>query len=63
MKNLKILVEEAGGALEHVCKVTTYPLDRAHREPVYNTVARHLKGVAPRYRPHHLGPCDGGHAR
>ena len=47
MKNLKILVEEAGGTLEHVCKVTTYLLDRAHREPVYNTVARHLKGVAP----------------
>ncbi len=47
MKNLKILVEEAGGKLEHVCKVTTYLLDRAHREPVYNTVARHLKGVAP----------------
>ena len=47
MKNLKILVEEAGGALEHVCKVTTYLLDRADREPVYNTVARHLHGVAP----------------
>jgi enamine deaminase RidA (YjgF/YER057c/UK114 family) len=47
MKNLKILVEEAGGALEHVCKVTTYLLDRADREPVYNTVARHLRGIAP----------------
>jgi enamine deaminase RidA (YjgF/YER057c/UK114 family) len=47
MMNLKILVEEVGGALEHVCKVTTYLLDRAHREPFYNTVARHLQGVAP----------------
>ena len=47
MKNLKVLVEEAGGTLEHVCKVTTYLLDRAHREPVYNTVARYLRGVAP----------------
>jgi enamine deaminase RidA (YjgF/YER057c/UK114 family) len=47
MKNLRILVEEAGGTLRHVCKVTTYLLDRAHREPVYNTVARHLAGVAP----------------
>ena len=47
MKNLKILVEEASGTLEHVCKVTTYLLDRAHREPVYNTLARHLRGVAP----------------
>jgi enamine deaminase RidA (YjgF/YER057c/UK114 family) len=47
MKNLKVLVEEAGGRLEHVCKVTTYLLDRAHREPVYNTVARHLSRIAP----------------
>jgi enamine deaminase RidA (YjgF/YER057c/UK114 family) len=47
MKNLKLLVEEADGKLEHVCKITTYLLDRAHREPVYNAVARHLKGVAP----------------
>jgi enamine deaminase RidA (YjgF/YER057c/UK114 family) len=47
MKNLKILVEEAGGDLSCVCKVTTYLLDRAHREPVYNTVARHLRGVHP----------------
>ena len=47
MKNLKVLLEEAGGTLEHVCKITTYLLDRAYREPVYNTVARHLRGVAP----------------
>ena len=47
MKNLNILVEEAGGTLAHVCKVTTYLLDRAHREPVYNAVARHLRGIAP----------------
>jgi enamine deaminase RidA (YjgF/YER057c/UK114 family) len=47
MKNLRILVEEAGADLSCVCKVTTYLLDRAHREPVYNTVARHLRGVRP----------------
>ena len=47
MKNLKVLIEEAGGKLEHVCKITTYLLDRAYREPVYNTVARHLRGIAP----------------
>jgi enamine deaminase RidA (YjgF/YER057c/UK114 family) len=47
MKNLKILAEEAGGTLAHVCKVTTYLLDRAHRESVYNTAARHLRGAAP----------------
>ena len=47
MKNLKVLIEEAGGSLEHICKITTYLLERAYREPVYNTVARHLRGVAP----------------
>ena len=47
MKNLKVLIEEAGGSLEHICKITTYLLERAYREPVYNTVARHLGGVAP----------------
>lgn len=47
MKTLKVLVEEASGTLEHDCKATTHLLDRAHREPVYNTVARHLRGVAP----------------
>ena len=47
MKNLKVLIEEAGGKPEHICKITTYLLDRAYREPVYNTVARHLRGVAP----------------
>ena len=47
MKNLKILLEEAGGELSCVCKITTYLLDRKDREAVYNTVAGHLKGVRP----------------
>ena len=38
---------KAGGTLEHVCKITTYLLDRAYREPVYNAVSRHLRGIAP----------------
>src|SRR6185295_15221207 len=47
MQDRRILVEEAGGTLVHVCKVTTYLLHREHRGPVYNAVARHLRGVAP----------------
>ena len=34
MRCAKILLEEAGSRLEHVCKVTIYLVDRAHREPV-----------------------------
>lgn len=47
MRNLAVLLKEAGGDLSCVCKITTYLLDRAHREPVYNAVARHMKGVRP----------------
>lgn len=43
----KILLEEAGSQLGHICKVTIYITDRAHREPVYNVVGRWLKGVYP----------------
>ena len=45
MESAKTLLEEAGSSLEHVCKVTTYISDRAYREPVYNVVGRHLKGI------------------
>ncbi len=45
MTNVKLLLEEAGSSLEHICKVTTYITDWAYREPVYNTVGRHLKGI------------------
>lgn len=47
MKNAKVLLEEAGSKLEHICKLTIYLLDRAHREPVYQTIGRHLRGVYP----------------
>lgn len=47
MKNVKVLLEEAGSKLEHICKITTYITDRAYREPVYRTIGRHLEGVFP----------------
>ena len=47
MKNVKQLLKEAGSKMAHVCKVTVYITDRAYREPVYNVVGRHLKGVFP----------------
>jgi enamine deaminase RidA (YjgF/YER057c/UK114 family) len=47
MRCVKRLLEEAGSKLDHVCKVTIYVTDRAHREPVYNMVGRWLKGVYP----------------
>ncbi len=47
IRNVKQLLEEAGSKLEHICKVTTYITDRAHREAVYNVIGRHLKGIHP----------------
>ena len=47
MRNVKILLEEAGSQLAHICKVTIYILDRAHRGPIYRVIGEHLKGVFP----------------
>ena len=47
MHNVKTLLEEAGSRLDHICKVTIYITDRAHREPVYRVVGSWLKGVFP----------------
>ena len=47
MRNVRQLLEEAGGSLEDVCKTTIFITDRAWREPVYQAVGRHLKGIYP----------------
>lgn len=47
MKNIKMLLEEAGGQLEHICKITIYLVDPRYREAVYRTVGQWLKGVYP----------------
>ena len=47
MTNVRILLEEAGARLEHVCKVTIYLVDPRYREEVYQVVGRWLKGVYP----------------
>jgi enamine deaminase RidA (YjgF/YER057c/UK114 family) len=47
MQCVKTLLEEAGGKLEHICKVTIYITDREYREPVYRVVGKWLKGVYP----------------
>jgi len=47
MQCVKILLEEAGAKLEHICKIHIYVTDRAFREPVYQVVGKWLKGVFP----------------
>jgi len=45
MRNAKVLLEEAGSGIDHVTRTITYITDRAYREPVYNAVYEHMKGV------------------
>jgi enamine deaminase RidA (YjgF/YER057c/UK114 family) len=47
MANIKMLVEEAGGQLEHITKITIYLVDPRYREDVYRVVGKWLKGVFP----------------
>jgi enamine deaminase RidA (YjgF/YER057c/UK114 family) len=47
MSNIKMLIEEAGGKLEHICKITVYITDPRYREQVYRTIGKWLKGVYP----------------
>ena len=47
MSNIAMLLEEAGGSLEHIVKVTVYLIDIRYREPVYRVMGRWLKGVHP----------------
>ncbi len=47
MLNIRTLLEEAGGRLEDVVKITIYLVDPRYREAVYRVVGRWLKGVYP----------------
>ncbi len=47
MANIKLLLEEAGGTLEHICRIVVYLIDPRYREPVYRVIGAWLKGVHP----------------
>ena len=47
MANIKMLLEEAGGELEHICRIVIYLTDIRYREAVYRETGRWLKGVFP----------------
>lgn len=47
MSNIKMLLEEAGAQLEHICKITIYIVNPRYREQVYRVVGKWLKGVYP----------------
>ena len=47
MGNIKLLLEEAGSCLEHICRIQVYIIDRAYRDAVYQAMGKWLKGVHP----------------
>ena len=47
MQNIRQLIQEAGGEMEHLVKVVVYITDVRHREAVYRTMGEYIKGVHP----------------
>jgi enamine deaminase RidA (YjgF/YER057c/UK114 family) len=47
MENVRLLLEEAGSELAHVCRIVVYLTDVRHREAVYREMGKWLKGVFP----------------
>lgn len=47
MQNIRQLVQESGGQMEHVTKLVVYLTDVRHREAVYRTMGDYIKGVFP----------------
>ncbi len=47
MRNVRALVEEAGGTMQDVVKLVVYLTDIRHREPVYRVMGEYIRGVHP----------------
>ncbi|MFZ1813651.1 MAG: RidA family protein [Rhizobiaceae bacterium] len=47
MQNIRQLIEEAGGTMQHLVKVVVYITDIRYREAVYRTMGEYIKGVHP----------------
>ena len=47
MENIKLLLEESGASMEHICRTVVYLTDIRYRESVYREMGAFLKGVFP----------------
>jgi enamine deaminase RidA (YjgF/YER057c/UK114 family) len=47
MQNIKQLLEEVGGKMDHVVKIVVYITDVRNREAIYSVMGHYLKGVYP----------------
>ena len=47
MQNIKLLIEEAGGTMNHLVKIVVYITDIKNREAIYQVIGEYTKGVYP----------------
>ena len=47
MANIKLLMEESGGHMDHICRIVVYLTDLRYRQEVYREMGKWLKGVYP----------------
>ena len=47
MANIKMLLEEAGSEMSHICRIVVYLTDIRYRDAVYQEMGKWLKGVHP----------------
>ena len=47
MRNIKLLLEESGARMEHICRLVVYLTDIRYREAVYCAMGEYFKGVHP----------------
>ena len=47
MLNIRQLITEAGGEMDHLVKLVVYITDIRHRETVYQTMGNYINGVNP----------------
>ena len=47
MKNIKQLIEETGGTMNHLVKIVVYITDIKNREALYQVIGEYTKGVYP----------------
>lgn len=45
MYNINMLLKEAGGEIEDICKITIYIIDPRYREDVYRVIGKDRKSV------------------
>ena len=47
MKNIKQLIEETGGTMNHLVKIVVYITDIKNREVIYQVIGEYIKNVHP----------------